>query len=160
MRWAQRGSGTCLRPREEESSSRSRRALAGRRTLGVAALVIVILAAAPTLGGGASGPEVLHAINASGTAPVPCDQAQGASCPPAFHMTLPPERRAVVYEIGPVPQKPEVRFMCDACAGVRWVLQRPGSDYTMPERLFVNAATVGVLAMTGGGNITLVEWNF
>lgn len=160
MRWAQRGSGTCLRPREEEGSSRFRRADAGRRPLAAAALVLAILAAAPGPGGDASAPEVLHALNASGTAAGPCDLDQSASCPPTFHMTLQHEGRAVVYEIGPVPPKPPVRFMCDACAGVRWVLQRPGSDYTVPERLFVNAATVGVLAMTGGGQITLMEWNF
>jgi hypothetical protein len=77
-----------------------------------------------------------------------------------LHITFPREWHPSTYEVGSPTSRPPLRLVCDACPALNWVLNRPSDKYTVGEGLFVNAATFGAIALTGGsGKVKLVEWD-
>ncbi len=87
--------------------------------------------------------------------------------PPAPAATV-RDGRPVVYESGDPSTvlKPSFRLLCDACQGVNYAINylthRTGtlSQYSVTEAVIVNVLQMGSMAVTGGGQIHLVELNF
>jgi hypothetical protein len=79
--------------------------------------------------------------------------------PGSIHMTFSRQWQPLIFEVGGTGSaKGPVRVMCDACPGMRWLLNRP-DDYSLEEVLLVDAATLGVLQMVGGSE-NVLEFNF